>query len=184
MRRALRVHPDGARGPVTRIEVEIARAGPATLELVYELTGRTEDLRIPSPALQDRTDGLWRHTCFEAFLRPGSGEAYLEFNFSPSGQWAAYRFSGRRAGMAPVEELPTPRIAFARAADALTLKVRLDLSGVPELAGAAAWSLGLAAVIETGPGAISYWALAHPPGKPDFHHPDGFACRVPAPEDA
>src|SRR3546814_3736372 len=32
--------------------------------------------------------------------------------------------------------------------------------------------LALSAVIEELDGTKSYWALAHPPGKPDFHHPD------------
>ena len=32
--------------------------------------------------------------------------------------------------------------------------------------------IGLSAVIETTDGALSYWALAHPAEKPDFHHPD------------
>jgi hypothetical protein len=30
-------------------------------------------------------------------------------------------------------------------------------------------------VIEDMTGEFSYWALAHPPGKPDFHHSDCFA---------
>ena len=34
------------------------------------------------------------------FIRPEDGEGYYEFNFSPSGEWAAYRFSGYREGMA------------------------------------------------------------------------------------
>jgi hypothetical protein len=32
----------------------------------------------------------------------------------------------------------------------------------------------VSAVIEENSGAKSYWALKHPPGKPDFHHADGF----------
>jgi len=40
--------------------------------------------------------------------------------------------------------------------------------------------LGLSAVIEEIDGTKSYWALAHPPGKPDFHHPDCFALTLPA----
>src|SRR2546422_3089437 len=32
-------------------------------------------------------------------------------------------------------------------------------------------SLALAAVVGDENGALSYWALKHPPGKPDFHHP-------------
>jgi len=184
MRRALRTHPDDARGPVTRIEVEIDRRRPAALAIAYELTGRIEDLRVPPPAPPARTDGLWRHTCFEAFVRPAQGEGYLEFNFSPSGRWAAYRFSGYRAGMAPVEELSPPRIELTASAAALTLRAVMDLAPLPELAAAEAWRLGLSAVIEDTAGLISHWALAHPPGKPDFHHADGFACQVRAPEDA
>ena len=32
--------------------------------------------------------------------------------------------------------------------------------------------------IEDEAGALSYWALRHPPGKPDFHHPAGFALEL------
>jgi len=39
----------------------------------------------------------------------------------------------------------------------------------------ARWRLGLSALIEEPSGHKSYWALAHPPGKADFHHPDCFA---------
>lgn len=28
-------------------------------------------------------------------------------------------------------------------------------------------------------GGRAYWALHHPPGQPDFHHPPGFALRLP-----
>jgi hypothetical protein len=30
-------------------------------------------------------------------------------------------------------------------------------------------------VIEDADGSLSYWALAHPPGRPDFHHTEAFA---------
>ena len=33
-------------------------------------------------------------------------------------------------------------------------------------------------VIEEEDGTISYWALRHAAGKPDFHHPDGFAMEL------
>lgn len=34
--------------------------------------------------------------------------------------------------------------------------------------------LGLSAVIEENDGAVSYWALKHPPGPPDFHDANTF----------
>jgi hypothetical protein len=46
------------------------------------------------------------------------------------------------------------------------------------------WEYGLAAVIEEEGAVKSYWALAHPPGKPDFHHPTCFAATLPAPKDS
>ena len=183
MRRALRIHPTGERGPVTRIEAEIRRARPATLSLTFELTGDVARLRLPPPAAPGFMDGLWRHSCFEAFVGLAEGN-YLELNLAPSGRWAAYRFSGYREDMSPASDLAAPVIQLVRTGEGLALKARLDLSGVAGLDPEGAWRLGLAAVIEDAQGGLSYWALAHPAGKPDFHHWDGFVCEVRAPEDA
>jgi hypothetical protein len=183
MRRALRIHPDFPRGPVKRIEVEIDRPRPQALAITYELTGEISAIRFPAPAKPERADGLWRRTCFEAFVSPADGPAYLEFNLSPSGRWAAYGFDDYRAGMTPLEVV-APRIEVVRDAQTLTLRTRLDLAAAPGIAGSGDWRVGLSAVIEDHEGRIAYWALAHPPGKPDFHHADGFACLVRAPEDA
>jgi hypothetical protein len=38
--------------------------------------------------------------------------------------------------------------------------------------------LGLSAVIEEKNGVMSYWALKHPPGPPDFHHASGFVLEI------
>jgi hypothetical protein len=40
------------------------------------------------------------------------------------------------------------------------------------------WELGLSVVLEERDGTKSYWALAHPSEKPDFHHPDCFVARL------
>jgi hypothetical protein len=46
---------------------------------------------------------------------------------------------------------------------------------LPDLGPDASWRLGLSALIDDTGGARSYWALAHAPGKPDFHHAASFA---------
>ena len=38
--------------------------------------------------------------------------------------------------------------------------------------------LGLSAIVEDAAGILSYWALRHPPNKPDFHHTDTFALQM------
>jgi predicted GIY-YIG superfamily endonuclease len=164
---ALLRHPATSSGAIGNIEVHVRRTGDI-LRLTYALTGQTRHIRIPAPAPPERRDGLWRTTCFEAFLGHPGG-SYSEYNFSPSGEWAAYSFSGYRAGMAPLDVAP-PAIGAEAAED--RLGVHVSLSTPPSC------RLALAAVIEEADGTISYWALAHPAAKPDFHHPDSFVHEI------
>jgi hypothetical protein len=178
MRQALRLHPDSRCAAVTRIDVDVTRPRAGGVVLSYVVTGRISDLRLPAVTASARADKLWRHTCFEAFVRASPDEAYYEFNFAPSSQWAAYRFDRYRSGMRVAAEIGAPRIEVQSAAERYTLQVALELdelSGLPRNTG---WRLGLAVVIEETNGNKSYWALAHPAGKPDFHHADGFAYEL------
>jgi len=176
MRLGLRLHPDSLCAAVTDIEADVVRAG-RSLVLEYVVTGRIGDLRLPPAAAAERTDELWRHTCFEAFVRTSPGAAYYEFNFAPSTRWAAYRFSGYRSGMRAATEIAAPRIAVQSSQTSYRLQAALDLDQMASLQGGTAWRIGLSAVIEEVSGNQSYWALAHPPGKADFHHADGFALK-------
>jgi hypothetical protein len=162
-------HPD-CRPSIEAVCVALDRSGPSWA-LTFAVKG-TSALVTPEPSANLRADGLWRHTCFELFVKPEGGEGYFEFNFSPSTQWATYAFDGYRAGMRALDvEAP----AIERREDGVA--VRVDLSGLP----GTVWRIGLAAVIEEADGTKSYWALAHPPGKPDFHDPACFALELPAP---
>ena len=180
MRHALRLHPDSRCTAVTGIEVDASRPGSGNLLLHYFVTGNPADLRMPHLTAPARADELWRHSCFEAFVRAGPGTAYYEFNFAPSTQWAAYRFNGYRSGMSAARYMGTPPIEVRSDSETYELRASLALDGLPDLPGDAVWLLGLSAVIEEAAGGMSYWALAHPPGKPDFHHSDCFALELPA----
>ncbi|MEY3786902.1 MAG: hypothetical protein RLZ75_1109, partial [Pseudomonadota bacterium] len=67
-----------------------------TLRLSYKLTGDLTQIRVPKAQNSNAVDGLWQHTCFELFIAVEGEANYHEFNFSPSGQWAAYAFSDYR----------------------------------------------------------------------------------------
>lgn len=128
---------------------------------------------IPEADELGRTDELWRTTCFEAFLRAEDGEAYREWNFAPSGNWAAYDFSSPRAGMTLAEVASPP---YIRTEDNLTW---WGLGATIAVDAQTAWQLGLSTVLEEKDGTKSYWALAHPnPEKPDFHDPDCFVAKL------
>lgn len=174
----LQPHPASPASPVDKIEVMAGHIGNGHLSLIFTVTGNIAALRIPPFTTQRRIDGLWQHTCFEAFIRPPCGEDYFELNLSPSGQWAAYRFDGHRSGMRPAD-VPEPRIASHEAAGVFGLVAGVDLGALPELAPWETWRAGISAVIEAADGSISHWALAHPAAKPDFHHPETFVLDLP-----
>lgn len=171
----LKRHPDSRSFAAAHIEVEVARSRAECLVLSYIVTGKMSDVRMPTIMAAARSDELWRHTCFEAFVRASSGAEYYEFNFAPSTQWAAYRFSGYRSGMSVATEIGAPPIDVRSSPHSYTLQTSLELDRLSDLPRKALWRLGLSALIEDTGGHKSYWALAHPPGKPDFHHADSFA---------
>jgi hypothetical protein len=110
-------------------------------------------------------------------VREANSNGYVELNLSPSSEWAMYEFSGYRNGMANVEAAQPPRISVHRDRRLLQLDAVVDLDCIPALLDAEL-TVALSAVIEETNARISYWALAHPVGKPDFHHADGFFLRI------
>jgi hypothetical protein len=142
---------------------------------LLRLTGNCPPCAGISPDLSRlaaRTDELWRHTCFEAFVRTSPGPDYYEFNFAPSTQWAAYRFDSYRSGIRAATEISAPRIAVQSSRTCYRLQASLEMDQMSSLRIHGAWRIGLAAVIEDTSGHKSYRALVHPPGKADFHHSD------------
>jgi hypothetical protein len=180
-RALLLAHPDTPGEWVWSIGAEVGlESGPA-LVCRYSLHGEVGRLRVPGARAGRRADGLWEHTCFEVYLAAAAAAPYYEFNFSPSLDWAAYRFSGYRDGMAPASVARAPGLRSRRTSDRLELSATVYLEGLAELVGAPRLRLGLAAVIEDDAGARSYWALHHAPGNPDFHVPHALAIELEVP---
>jgi hypothetical protein len=173
---SLGYHPAHPPLKVTEVTARIIGVDESWLRLRWRVDG-ARALVVPAFAGKGRADELWRTTCFELFLRTEGGEGYCEFNLSPSERWAAYDFTGYRAGMAerPFEREPqgTMRLGSSFA----IFDAAIPLSALP----ARDCRMNLSAVIEEEGGAKSYWALAHPPGKPDFHDPACFVASLPAP---
>ncbi len=172
MRYRLFPHPS-APAPAFAIEAGMRRAGGA-VQFSFRVTPAST-LVLPQRDAPARADGLWRTTCFEAFIRPGAGDAYVELNFAPSMQWAAYRFFAYRTGKANAD-MRAPEIAVAQSGRAMTLTARLDADALLLTPSA---RIGLSAVLEEKSGAKSYWALAHTDDKPDFHRAGAFIARLP-----
>jgi hypothetical protein len=173
----LHCHPDTPCTAVEGIRSSISWEH-GNLKIVYALNGIVEQLRIPAERAARRTDKLWQHTCFELFIGVKNDAEYYEFNFSPSGEWAAYEFRDYRDGGPIHADGVDPKITVQRSAAALELSAKLRLNRLTGLQSGVYLWLGLAAVIEDLNGSLSYWALKHPPGKPDFHHSDNFSLEL------
>jgi hypothetical protein len=139
---------------------------PQGFALTYRLRGELSVLRIPPPASAAPADGLWQNTCCEAFLATQSGSEYREFNFSPSGQWACYRFTDYRQRDEGFTPETTPSSEFQRLKDGFQLQAFIPDSLLPP---GPQLQAGLTAVIELADGSKDYWALAHTAERPDFH---------------
>ncbi len=164
----LKPHPETPSPFVDEIEVQLERDG-LLLWLRYTVRGDPSAIAWPAPASSGRADELWRHTCFEVFVATDDG--YVEYNLSPSGRWASYRFDGPRMGMRAADEAAAV-LGMDGAFDQAALEARIELP-------IGSRRLGLSCLIEDRDGAVSYWALAHPSAKPDFHHPDSFLLELP-----
>jgi hypothetical protein len=173
------MHPASRSGAVQGVDVAIVRDAPGALRISWRLAGEIGRLRLPAAAPALRADGLWQHSCFEAFLRADDADSYHEFNFAPSRAWAAYRFAGRRAGRT-LPFMTAPAMQTESAAGSFGLDVAIPLAELPDLARASTIHAGIAAIIEDERGTLSYWALAHAAPQPDFHDPATFTLVLPA----
>ena len=163
--------------PMFKLWVNVDRSAAfgrnATLNLFFCVGAPASRFVVPPPASGARRDELWRSTCFEAFLRQEGEEAYVEWNFAPSLDWAAYGFTSPRTDMSQAEVEAEP---YIRVEDNLTWWA---LGATISIPADVTFDLGLSAVIEEPDGHKSYWALAHPDGPPDFHDPTCFLARLP-----
>jgi hypothetical protein len=169
-------HPATPCPVVTAIAVSVAATADGGLALRYRIHATPGGrLLLPPQQPSGPADGLWQHTCCEAFIAGQDDAAYREFNLSPSGQWAAYRFIAYRAADSGFVPPAAPQISLQPLADGFQLDARLAASLLPA---GPCLHLGLSVVIEAADGSKSYWALAHGSTRPDFHLRQSFTLTL------
>ena len=152
-------HPDTPPGAIQAIDAELARVPDGAIA-TFRAIGDVARLCLPPAVAPERADGLWRTTCFELFVTADGG-SYREYNFSPSGAWAAYEFDGYRVGMRGLPAAVSIENSSDDRSSTLIAKIKSEF---PDSA-----RVGLSAVIEETDRIVRYWATAFAPGKPDFH---------------
>ncbi len=168
-------HPQTDCSDSLHLDVELERLSQGGLRLCYRVRGDLAQLNIPAPQRPAETQDLWRHTCFELFVAVANQPAYLEFNFSPSGQWAVFAFSAYRQRRSWKAQA-IPVITLTRHEKQLCLEVTVTVASLPSNPCRQPLTVGLSAVIENVDGFCSYWALHHPGRQADFHQRTGFTA--------
>ena len=168
-------HPDFPPRAIKSVRVRwyFARGGRFLLRFLVD---GVEELDRPDFAGRARADNLWQTTCFEMFLKDETSGQYAEFNFSPSGRWAAYLFAGYRDGRVDLELDGEPVIECGAGQFLFALTATMDASLLQGVG-----AMGLSAVLVERDGTKSFWAAGHGQGQPDFHDAACFTVPVPAP---
>jgi hypothetical protein len=180
----LMCHPATPMAGVRSVFATAQRPAHRQVAAQFALHGELGAIAMPPMVPQQRADDLWRTTCFEMFIAAVGGSGYLEFNFSPSIRWAAYRFTDYRTGRVDEQHVAVHRVDLRVQGDVLELRVVVDLPGMADDEALGDWEIGLSAVIEARDGTKSFWAVRHPPGDPDFHDKYCFAGILQAPAQA
>jgi len=171
----LEPHPAHPPLAVSGVEARIIGRDGNWLRARWRIEG-SQSLVVPAFSGKGRADELWQTTCFELFLKPVGAPAYIELNLSPSERWNAYDFEAYRWGMAERPFPREPECTLRLGSSFAIFDAAIPVAGLPD----ADCAMGLSAVIEEQGGVKSYWALAHPDAKPDFHAPACFAATLPA----
>jgi hypothetical protein len=174
----LAAHPTTQSEAIKSLDVQVSVPSPGIVTLGYALQADMSRLRVGPEGAPGPADHLWKHTCFEVFIQPSGSRGYYEFNFSPTKQWAVYRFDSYRQGMTTMDMANPPDISIRKASDHLDLQATFPLPVSAGIDAAQRLKLALTAVVEEESGRLCYWSTRHPQGKPDFHHADGFVFEL------
>jgi hypothetical protein len=166
-----------------------ARYQNQQLYLDYHIIGNYQRLALPQFPLsmtsdaQSRQDNLWQGLCFECFFGVFGQLDYWELNFSLTGAWNLYHFTGYRQGMTKELRINRLDVDFATTETALNLSISLDLQKLNYLLDHRLDLLLAAVLAESAPSHntnnLSYWALAHRRAEADFHCRDSFVMHLP-----
>ena len=148
---------------------------PEALVLSFLLQGNLGDLILPAAPEGKRCDNLWQATCLELFWGEEGRKNYWELNLAPNEAWNVYAFTDYRTGMQREERIQEPPLKIQHTPDTFALTVELGIGSLHP--NNAPLRVGISAMLEHRDARLSYWALAHPAEKPDFHAPQSFLLR-------
>jgi hypothetical protein len=172
-------HPNTPSKHATSIDAHVELKPGGLLWMRYHVECEQPAIILAGPEEPNRTDFLWKHTCFETFITREDQSNYIEFNFCPSSRWAAYQFTDYREGAADLPVETAPEIYLEASESHIAIEVDLLL---PKAWRDGEMLMGITTIIEDKDEELSYWALKHPGEKQEFHDRSCFILPLSAAE--
>ncbi len=97
-------------------------------------------------------------------------------NLSPNGDWNVYYFARYRAGMVEESSIDNIDSTVCLEKNRAAVGCRVPLIGCH--AEISSVLIGVSCILLHNSGELSYWALAHPGAKPDFHDSRAFCVKL------
>ena len=155
-----------------------ARWSEGNLTLHFHLQHKGDDVLLPpSEESIQRTDGLWEHTCFEAFVSQDDQQSYYEINLCPNGNWNMYRLTGYRENLQPEASIERMPVEINLTESSLELSCNISLDSLVEKD--KPLEISLTAVLEHPVKGCSFWAWKHSGKEADFHLRDSLTLLYP-----
>ncbi|HVJ65906.1 MAG TPA: hypothetical protein VM901_11665 [Bdellovibrionota bacterium] len=139
------------------------------LHLHSTVTGPVHFLDYDRSSAPEAKDELWKKTCFEFFALKRNSTEYVEWNYSPGGDYQRYRFSAYRERLegSPAPLATDAKIDWKITGESLDVRVAVPLPYEIQ-------KIQICWVMKVKSDVPSYWALGHTSSKPDFHNVDAF----------
>ena len=133
------------------------------ISICYRIKGSLENIQWPNKKYTNGGDELWHSTCFECFFGSACTSEYYEFNQSPGGDVAFYKFAHYRGKKRPYDT--SSDYTFSLALDEFECFARIDMP----LPYRPPFYIGPAAIIKDNQNELHYFGISHPEKGPDFH---------------
>lgn len=153
------------------ISVEKNDLSSETISFSYEITGEVNNIlwasEVNSPKQKDE---LWTSTCIELFVAQANGKKYMEWNVSPTHDWANYKFNLYRERDNQSEVVIKPTISKTIMSEkTINIEFILQVGELALFLGDKPWEFYPSVILKLKDESFSYWAIQHLSDEPDFH---------------
>lgn len=151
-----------------------------SLEINYRISGELSKIAFEELSINPkRIIGLWKKTCLELFLRSGNPKEYIEFNFSPNGDWNCFVFNEKISELTEYNGISEIGFQSSSKTDEYKLNIKIKKSDLPKVHqdfSIAEFSTTSVLLLKNDEGRLeeTFWAINHCDSKPNFHHPDSY----------